>query len=314
MWRHSLPDNKSYDLITGGAGFVGSHLARYLIGMGRSVRILDDLSTGQLSNLGDLNSKIDFLQGSILDDALVNKATKGVQTVYHLAAIASVQRSIENPQLSHEVCATGTLKVLDHARTNGCRRLVFAASSSAYGNCTTPVQCEDSPVIPMSPYAAAKLAGEAYCQAFALGMNFETVRLRFFNIYGPNQRSDSPYSGVIAIFANAFKAGKIPTIHGDGLQSRDFVHVSDAVQALWLAGTSSKVSGQVFNIGTGTSTSLLDLVSYLKTILGSSLSVQHGPARAGDVRHSLANIEKARNLLGFNPKMPVKDGLANLLS
>ncbi len=301
------------DLVTGGAGFVGSHLTEALLVSGRKVRILDDLSTGQIENLSHLSSNIEFIQGSILDDNLLNKATAGVSTVYHLAAVASVQKSIENPLLSHEICATGTLKVLQSARSNHCNRLVFAASSSAYGNTGELALDENNPLLPLSPYASAKLAGEFYCLAFAQAMNLETVRLRFFNIFGPKQRGDSPYSGVIAIFTEAFKKGIQPIIFGDGSQSRDFVFVRDAVQALMLAGSKPNISTEVFNIGTGHSTSLLDLITNLQNLTGLNIKPSFSLARLGDVRYSLANIGKAKKLLGYEPKFDIATGLKTLL-
>lgn len=314
MWRRFLPEKKGIDLITGGAGFVGSHLAEHLISKGRSVRILDDFSTGLQSNLKHLAGNLDLIEGSVQDPKQMNKATKGVEVVYHLAAIASVQKSIESPEVTHDVCVTGTLNTLEASRKNGCRRMVFAASSSAYGNTSSLEQSEHSPLNPMSPYAAAKLAGEFYCQAYSKAMGIETVRLRFFNIYGPRQRSDSPYSGVIAIFANAFRKSIVPKIFGDGLQSRDFVHVLDAVQALFLAGTKSGISGEVFNIGTGIPTSLLQMVKYLQEILGTNITPTHEPERLGDVRHSLANIKKAQMELGYTPEVSIETGLQGMFS
>ena len=301
------------DLVTGGAGFVGSHLVEALVASGRKVRVLDDLSTGRIDNLSSVKSDVDFIEGSILSEDDLMKASSGVDNVYHLAAVASVQKSMEQPLLSHEICATGTLKVLQAAKLNHCKRLVFAASSSAYGNTGNVPLDENTLLDPLSPYASSKLAGEFHAVAFARAMGLETVRLRFFNIFGPKQRGDSPYSGVIAIFTEMFKNGIAPTIFGDGLQSRDFVFVHDAVQALILAGTKSEISGQVFNIGTGKSTSLLDLAFHLQTLTGKNLAPQHLPARSGDVRYSLANITKAQQMLGFIPKFDVPSGLKFIL-
>ncbi len=301
------------DLVTGGAGFVGSHLVEALVASGRKVRVLDDLSTGRIDNLSSVKSDVDFIEGSILSEDDLIKASSGVDNVYHLAAVASVQKSMEQPLLSHEICATGTLKVLQAAKLNHCKRLVFAASSSAYGNTGNVPLDENTLLDPLSPYASSKLAGEFHAVAFARAMGLETVRLRFFNIFGPKQRGDSPYSGVIAIFTEMFKKGIAPTIFGDGLQSRDFVFVQDAVQALILAGTKSEISGQVFNIGTGKSTSLLDLAIHLQTLTGKNLAPQHLPARSGDVRYSLANITKAQQMLGFIPKFDVPSGLKFIL-
>ena len=301
------------DLVTGGAGFVGSHLVEALVALGRKVRVLDDFSTGRVDNLFSVKTDVDLIEGSILSEDVLMKACAGVENVYHLAAVASVQKSMEQPLLSHEICATGTLKVLKAAKLNHCRRLVFAASSSAYGNTGNVALDENTLLDPLSPYASSKLGGEFHAIAFAKAMGLETVRLRFFNIFGPKQRGDSPYSGVIAIFTEAFKKGINPTIFGDGLQSRDFIFVLDAVQALILAGTKSEISGEVFNIGTGKSTSLLDLALYLNRLTGKNLVPQHLPARLGDVRYSLANISKAQRILGFAPKFDVPAGLKSIL-
>ena len=301
------------DLVTGGAGFVGSHLVEALVALGRKVRVLDDLSTGRLDNLISVKSDVDFIEGSILSDDDLLKASKGVVNVYHLAAVASVQKSMEQPLLSHEICATGTLKVLHASKLNHCKRFIFAASSSAYGNTGNVALDETTLLDPLSPYASSKLAGEFHAIAFAKAMGLETVRLRFFNIFGPKQRGDSPYSGVIAIFTEAFKKGLNPNIFGDGLQSRDFIFVLDAVQALILAGTKSNISGEVFNIGTGKSTSLLDLAFHLQALTRKNLVPQHFPARSGDVRYSLANISKAQRMLGFAPKFDVPSGLKFIL-
>jgi UDP-glucose 4-epimerase len=301
-------------LVTGGAGFIGSHLVEALVERGRPVRVLDDLSTGTRSNLDRLRPAPELVEGSVTDPAAVARAVRGAGVVFHLAALASVARSVEDPLHSHEVCATGTLRVLDAARRAGVRRLVFAASSSAYGLASGEQgQDEDTPLTALSPYAAAKLAGEFYAQSFTASYNFETVRLRFFNIFGPRQRSDSPYSGVIAIFAAAMSAGRRPTVHGDGLQSRDFTYVGDAVQALVKAGDTPGVAGRVYNVGTGRGVTILDLVAALNRQLGVNLEPVLGPARAGDVRFSRADIGRARRELGYEPSVPFEEGLARTL-
>ncbi len=234
----------------------------------------------------------------------------GVGVVYHLGALASVARSVENPAVSHAACATGTLNVLDAARKCGVRRVVYAASSSAYGGAAgAPAgQTEDLPVVAKSPYAAAKLAGELYMQAFAHTYGLETVRLRFFNIFGPRQRADSPYSGVIALFIAAMSEGRRPTIHGDGLQSRDFTYVANAVQALMKAAEAPEVSGNVYNVGTGRSVTVLDLVAALNRILGTDLKPIFAPTRAGDVKFSKADIRRTRHDLGYDPGVTFEDG------
>jgi UDP-glucose 4-epimerase len=300
-------------LVTGGAGFIGSHLVEGLTATGKRVRVLDNLSTGLRANLGHIRPAPEVVEGDVSDPAAVGRAAVGAAVIFHLAALASVQRSVEAPADTHRVCATGTLHVLDAARRAGVRRVVYAASSSAYGIPTGDVQTEADPVQPLSPYAAAKLAGELYLQAFAATYGLETVRLRFFNVFGPRQRADSPYSGVIALFAAALNAGRPPTIFGDGLQSRDFVYVTDVVQALTRAAEAPDVSGRVYNIGTGRSTTLLELAAELNRQLGTNLPPLHGPARAGDVRHSRADISRACRELGYEPAVSFEDGLAETL-
>ena len=300
-------------LVTGGAGFIGSHLVEGLTAAGRRVRVLDDLSTGLRTNLAHITPAPEIVEGSVADPAVVERAMQGVNVVFHLAALASVQRSVEKPADTNAVCVTGTLNVLDAARRAGVRRVVYAASASAYGLPSGDVQTEDEPLAALSPYAAAKLAGELYCQAFAATYGLETVRLRFFNIFGPRQRADSPYSGVIALFAAALTAGRTPTVFGDGLQSRDFTYVTDVVQALRKAAEVPGVSGRVFNIGTGRSINLLELIAALNRQLGTSATVNHGPPRAGDVRFSRADITRARRELGYEPSVAFEDGLAETL-
>ncbi len=296
-------------LVTGGAGFIGSHLVEGLLARGDRVRVLDDLSTGKLANLQGLEERVEVLRGSITDAALARQAVQGCEVVFHLAALPSVARSVEEPLASHEACATGTLQVLDAARQSGVRRVVYAASSSAYGDNPGAVRREDEPVSPLSPYAAAKLAGEFYCRCFTAVYGLETVRTRFFNIFGPRQDPRSPYSGVIAIFIAALAEGKTPRIDGDGLQSRDFTYVANAVQAVLKAADAPAANGNVYNVGIGSSTSVLDLVKHLNEILGKNVQPLHGPARAGDVRHSQADITLARRDLGYEPTVPFPEGL-----
>ncbi len=302
-------------LVTGGAGFIGSHLVDELVRRGKPVRVLDDLSTGQKDNLAHHGSRVEFVQGSITDPATVAKAVAGAKTVFHLGALASVTRSVEAPLVSHAACATGTVTVLDEARKAGVKRVVFAGSSSAYGGYSTPDgQTEDLLPNALSPYAAAKLAGEYYMQAFAATYGIETVRLRFFNIFGPRQRADSPYSGVIAIFTAAMTADKAPTVHGDGLQSRDFTYVGNCVQAIVKASEAPGVSGKVYNVGMGSSVTVLGLVEALNKLMGKSLKVSHGETRAGDVRYSQADITRTRADLGYSPTVSFEDGLAKTLA
>lgn len=302
-------------LVTGGAGFIGSHLVEALTAAGKTVRVLDNFDTGLESNLAHISPAPTILRGDVSDPAAALEATRGVDVVYHLAALASVQKSVEQPDLSHRICCTGTVNLLDAARKQGVRRVVFAASSSAYGAWSSPEpQTEDVPLAPLSPYAAAKLASEMYLQAFTASYGLETVRLRFFNIFGPRQRADSPYSGVIAIFLSLLSSGKTPTIYGDGLHSRDFVYVGNAVQALQKAAVSSAASGKVYNIGTGRSITLIDLVATLNRLLGKSIQPKFAEPRAGDVRFSCADIGRARRDLGYEPQTSLEEGLARTLS
>jgi UDP-glucose 4-epimerase len=302
-------------LVTGGAGFIGSHLVEALAAAGKSVRVFDNFDTGLESNLAHISPAPTVVRGDVGDPAAVLEAVRGVDVVYHLAALASVQKSVEQPDVSHRICCTGTVNVLDAARKQGVRRVVFAASSSAYGAYSSPEpQNEEIPLAPLSPYAAAKLGSEMYLQAFTASYGIETVRLRFFNIFGPRQRADSPYSGVIAIFLSLLSSGRTPTIYGDGLNSRDFVYVGNAVQALRKAATAPTASGEVYNIGTGRSITLLELVAALNRLLGKNIQPKFAEARAGDVRFSCADIARARRDLGYEPEIHLEEGLARTLA
>ena len=274
-------------LVTGGAGFIGSHLVDGLLAAGHSVRVFDDLSTGLASNLAQHGSKVELVPGTLTDPAAVEQAARGIEVIFHLGALASVARSVEAPLVSHAACATGTLHVLDAARKAGVKRVVYAASSSAYGG-ESSADAQSTDLLPAakSPYAAAKLAGEFYMQAFAATYGLETVRLRFFNIFGPRQRADSPYSGVVALFIAALAHGEAPTVQGDGLQSRDFTYVANAVQCLMKAANAPGVSGNVYNVGTGSSTTVLDLVNALNRVMGTKLAPTFTPARLSQASRS----------------------------
>jgi UDP-glucose 4-epimerase len=301
-------------LVTGGAGFIGSHLVEALTAAGRPVRVFDDLSTGLRENLAHVRPAPELAVGSFADADAIDRAAAGCEVVFHLGAVASVAKSAEDPLGNHAVNATGTLNVLQAARKAGTRRVVYAGSASAYGGASDPAgQDEDTPLCALSPYAAAKLAGEFYLQAFAATFGLETVRLRFFNVFGPRQRADSPYSGVIAIFAALLAAGRTPTVHGDGLQSRDFVYVSDVANALIRAADTPGVSGRVYNVGTGGSVTVLDLIRTLNKLLGTSVVPNHGPARAGDIRFSRAKIDRIRCDLGYEPRVSFEEGLRRTL-
>ena len=297
-------------VVTGGAGFIGSHLVDALVARGRPVRVVDDFSTGLRANLAGVAHKVEVVDASLTDAAAVARAVRDCGVVYHLGALASVARSVENPAATHAACATGTLNLLDAARKSGVRRVVYAASSSAYGGTATPGgQHPDQLPAAKSPYAAAKLAGELYMQAFAATYGIETVRLRFFNIFGPRQRADSPYSGVIALFIAALARGDVPTVHGDGSQSRDFTYVANAVDALIRAAEAPDASGNVYNVGTGRPVTVRQLIDALNDILGTDLAPECGPPRAGDVKFSQADIRRTVTDLGYTPAVTFEDGL-----
>jgi UDP-glucose 4-epimerase len=296
-------------LVTGGAGFIGSHIAEALVERGDRVRVFDNLSTGHLSNMDGFRDRIEFVEGDLVDARAVAAAVEGVDSIFHQAALASVPRSVEAPLKTNAACVTGTLTLLDAARRAGVQRLVYAASSSAYGDQPTSSKRETDSPAPISPYGAAKLAGEHYCRAFAATYGFQTVCLRYFNVFGPRQDPDSPYSAVIPLFITAMLAGRQPVIHGDGRQSRDFTYVANVVQANLLAADAQGVSGRMFNVANGRSTDLLTLIDVLNRLLGTDVKSRHDAPRPGDVRESLADITQARELLAYEPLIDFEEGL-----
>ncbi len=296
-------------LVTGGAGFIGSHLVEHLVGAGREVVVLDDFSTGKRENLAPFLDSIEVVEASIEDPAACARAAHGVDYVLHEAALGSVPRSVEDPVGTHRVNATGTLNVLVAAQGAGVRRVVYAASSSAYGNTAELPKHEGMVPRPLSPYAAAKLAGEEYCRAFAASYGLETVALRYFNVFGPRQDPDSQYAAVVPRFATAALTGQPPVIYGDGEQTRDFTYVSNVVRANLLACEAPpEASGQVFNIGAGQRTSVNELWERIRTLGGASVESVHVEARPGDVRDSLASLERAEAVLGYRPEVDVEEG------
>ncbi len=297
-------------LVTGGGGFIGSHLTDALVEQGHRVRVLDDFSTGQQANLAHLlPNRIELIVGDLNDAAVLRSALRDVEWVFHQAALPSVPRSVEDPLSTHRVCASGTLELLAAARQAGVRRVIYAASSSAYGNSERLPKRESDPTNPLSPYAAAKLAGEHYCASFSHVYGLETVRLRYFNVFGPRQAPDSPYAAVIPRFIRACLSGQSPVIHGDGRQSRDFTFVADVVQANLLAATAAGVSGNVYNIACGRRTTLLQLCDWINAILDTDVRPTHTAPRVGDVRDSEADISRARRDLGYQPRVDVQEGL-----
>jgi nucleoside-diphosphate-sugar epimerase len=295
-------------LVTGGAGFIGSHLAEELLRRGEQVRVADSLITGHRKNLAHL-SGIDFVEGDLADLAVAKRAVDGIEYVLHQAAIPSVPRSVEDPLTSNRANIDATLNVLVAARDAGVKRVVYAGSSSAYGNTPTLPKHEDMPTHPLSPYALQKLVGEQYMQMFTSLYGLETVTIRYFNVFGPRQDPSSPYSGVISIFARALLENKSPTIYGDGEQTRDFTYIANVVDGVLRAVKALGASGQVVNVATGSSISLNQLFASMREILGSSLDVAYAPVRSGDVKDSLADITRARNLLGYEPSVSFEAGL-----
>jgi UDP-glucose 4-epimerase len=299
--------------VTGGAGFIGSHLVDELLRRGHVVRVVDDLSTGRRENL-PASGRVEVIEGDVADPAVARRAVAGASIVLHQAAIPSVPRSVEDPARSHRANVDGTFQVLLAARDAGVTRVVFAGSSSVYGNTAVLPKREDMRPHPLSPYALQKLVGEEYCRLFTELYGLETVVTRYFNVFGPRQNPGSPYSGVISLFIDAMLAGKPPRIHGDGGQTRDFTYVDDVVQGVLLAAERPGVAGRVLNVAAGGRVSLLDLVHVLQAILETTVDPILGPPRAGDVRDSEADISEARKLLGFAPKTTFADGLRHTVA
>jgi nucleoside-diphosphate-sugar epimerase len=299
-------------LVTGGAGFIGSNLVRACLAEGESVRVLDDLSTGRRENLAEISADVEWLEGTITDPEVVARATAGCEVVYHQAALPSVPRSVEDPVGSHAVNATGTLNVLEASRRAGVRRVVYAASSSAYGDSEALPKVEDMPPRPLSPYALQKLVGEIYCRQFTELYGLEAIALRYFNVFGPRQDPKSLYAAVIPRFVSAAAKGEPACIFGDGLQTRDFTFVADVVAANRAAAQAgSRAAGQVFNVACGGRISLLELWREICDALGvEMLEPVFEPERAGDVKHSQADIARARAELGWSPRTSLADGLA----
>jgi nucleoside-diphosphate-sugar epimerase len=302
--------------VTGGTGFIGGHLVDALVSLGTSVHVIDDLSNSTLEHLSGLielePERVSFTHGSVLDDAALAQAIEGCQSIFHLAALGSVPKSLKEPQRTWSVNATGTMRVLEAGRQAGVERVVLAASSSAYGDQPTLPKAENQPINPLSPYALSKVAAEQLMTLWARCYGLSTVSLRYFNIFGPRQSADSAYAAVVAAFAKALFAGEAPTIYGDGAQTRDFTYVSNAVLATLLAGASSTpLAGQVINVGTGRRVSVLELANMMAQQCGMPhLQPTFQPERAGDVKHSQADIAQARQLLGYEPVATLEDGLS----
>lgn len=301
-------------LVTGGAGFIGSHLVDHLLMRGDRVRVLDNLSTGHLENLAGVMDKIEFIEGDVRDEGVVHKATAGVDLVFHLAAMVSVPESMEKPIEAELINAVGTLNILNTIKRGGVRRLVLSSTCAVYGDEPTLPKMEVMRPYPQSPYAVSKLAAEAYCRFFNESFGQEAAILRYFNVYGPRQDPSSPYSGVISIFVDKILQGIRPSIFGDGEQTRDFVFVKDVVRANLLASEIPAAAGKVFNIGTGRPVSINQLLKTLSHVLQCDLKPDYKPARPGDIRHSFADPTLARSLLGWSARISLEEGLQQLVN
>ena len=299
-------------LITGGAGFIGSHLAEHLLATGKSVRVLDNLSTGKRENL-PAHPRLEFVQGDIRDRSLVTDTARGMDAIVHLAAVASVQASVDDPTGTHETNFDGTLHLLEAARTEHIRRFLYASSAAVYGDNTRLPLVEEEILNPLSPYAADKLAGEYYLRFYHAKFGIETTAFRFFNIFGPRQDPSSPYSGVISIFIERVSRGEPVTIFGDGRQTRDFVYVGDLVKLLAQALSHTKTAGQVINVGRGKQCSLLELLEALEKLTGKPVERRFAAARLGDIVHSCADISRLVRLLGKAPETDIVTGLGEIL-
>jgi len=296
-------------LITGGAGFIGSHIVRRLISRGKLVRVVDNLFTGRSARLDDVRDSIEFVDGDLADDRVSEAVVRDVDYVLHQAAVPSVQRSVSDPVGTNRANLTATLNLLEASRRAGVRRFIYAGSSSAYGDTEILPKKEDMPPNPLSPYALQKLVGERYCKLYYDLYGLETVSLRYFNVFGPDQDPHSEYSAVIPKFITKLLAKQPLTVYGDGEQSRDFTYVENVVEANMLAVRAVKAPGSVCNIGCGEHITLNKLIRLLEEILGVKANVNYAATKAGDVRHSLADITRARHLLGYEPKVMVKEGL-----
>src|SRR5919199_1647193 len=299
-------------LVTGGAGFIGSHLTEELVRRGHNVRVVDSLITGRRRNLEHI-AGVEFVEGDLADMNIAVRAVDGIDYVLHQAAIPSVPRSVKDPITSNRANIDASLNVLVAARDGGVKRLVYAGSSSAYGDTPTLPKREDMPTNPLSPYALQKLVAEQYCQLFTRLYGFETVTIRYFNVFGPRQDPGSPYSGVISLFSTALLEGRQPTIYGDGEQTRDFTYVANVVDGVLRACDAPQAAGEVINVATGGRISLNDLLRVMNGIVGTSIQPIYKEPRAGDVRDSQADITKAKRLLGYEPIVPIEDGLRRTL-
>lgn len=300
-------------LVTGGAGFIGSHLVERLIAAGDHVRVVDDLSTGKRENIAG-HGALEFIEGDIRDAGLIDRCTKEIDAVVHLAAIASVQASMDDPVHTHQVNFDGTLNLLEASRRQGIKRFIFACSAAVYGDTETVPVPEETIPKPLSPYAIDKLSSEYYLLHYYRAYGLAATSFRFFNIYGPRQDPSSPYSGVISIFVERLMRNQPVTVFGDGAQTRDFVYVADLADLLARAAHGTEGNGGVFNVGTGKRHTLLQLLAYLERISGKKIERSHVPARPGDIQHSCADVNRLRKTFGSTPATPFEEGLKKLLT
>lgn len=296
-------------LITGGAGFIGSNMVRFLLEKGLSVRVLDNFETGKKENLAEIADEIEIIEGDIRDNDIVKQAVKDVDVVYHLAALGSVPRSIKDPVTTHDVNVTGIFNMLNQSRAAGVKRFVFASSSSVYGQSPVLPQHEKLPLAPISPYGATKAIGEIYCRAFYETYGLETICLRYYNIFGPRQDPSSQYAAAIPLFVSALLGDQRPTIFDDGEQSRGFTYIENVIQANWLAAQAPETHGEAVNISTSNAVTVNTVIKVIADLLGKDIAPVYAPPREGDIKHSLADVSYAKEVIGYQPLVTFEEGI-----
>jgi UDP-glucose 4-epimerase len=301
-------------LVTGGAGFIGSNICKRLVSQGCFVRVVDNLITGKKSNLAEVIDKIEFVQADMGDSEVAQSAMKNIDVVLHQGALPSVPVSIDNPAATHKHCVDATFTLLLAARDAGIKRFVYAASSSAYGDAPTSPKVETMPASPLSPYAVAKLTGEYYCSVFCRIFGLETISLRYFNVFGPQQDPTSQYAAAIPAFVTSILKGQPPTVYGDGEQSRDFTYIDNVIDANLLAARAKRTNGEVINIACGRAVTVNEIIDMINKLLGKNIKPRYAAPRPGDVKHSLADITAAKKLIGFTPSIQFEDGLRKAIN